>query len=160
MQISKHKVVTLDYTLTNDDGEVLDTSKGQEPLAYIHGTGFMIPGLERALEGKSEGDSLSVTVEPRDGYGERDEELVKVVERSMFGGVEKLEAGMQFQAETEDGIEVVTVAAVEGDKVTVDGNHPLADATLNFDVQVIGVRKANKEEVDHGHVHGAGGHHH
>jgi len=160
MQISKHKVVTLDYTLTNDDGEVLDTSKGQEPLAYIHGTGFMIPGLERALEGKSEGDSLSVTVEPRDGYGERDEELVKVVERSMFGGVEKLEAGMQFQAETEDGIEVVTVAAVEGDKVTVDGNHPLADAILNFDVQVIGVRKANKEEVDHGHVHGAGGHNH
>jgi len=160
MQISKHKVVTLDYTLTNDDGEVLDTSKGQEPLAYIHGTGFMIPGLERALEGKLEGDSLSVTVEPRDGYGERDEELVKVVERSMFGGVEKLEAGMQFQAETEDGIEVVTVAAVEGDKVTVDGNHPLADAILNFDVQVIGVRKANKEEVDHGHVHGAGGHQH
>jgi len=160
MQISKHKVVTLDYTLTNDDGEVLDTSKGQEPLAYIHGTGFMIPGLERALEGKLEGDSLSVTVEPRDGYGERDEELVKVVERSMFGGVEKLEAGMQFQAETEDGIEVVTVAAVEGDKVTVDGNHPLADAILNFDVQVIGVREANKEEVDHGHVHGAGGHQH
>jgi len=160
MQISKHKVVTLDYTLTNDDGEVLDTSKGQEPLAYIHGTGFMIPGLERALEGKLEGDSLSVTVEPRDGYGERDEELVKVVERSMFGGVEKLEAGMQFQAETEDGIEVVTVAAVEGDKVTVDGNHPLADAILNFEVQIVGVREANKEEVDHGHVHGAGGHQH
>jgi len=83
---------------------------------------------------------------------------VKVVKRSMFGGVEKLEAGMQFQTETEDGIEVVTVAAVEGDKVTVDGNHPLADAILNFDVQVIGVREANKEEVDHGHVHGADGH--
>jgi len=160
MQISKHKVVTLDYTLTNDDGEVLDTSKGQEPLAYIHGIGFMIPGLENALEGKSKGDALSVTVEPKDGYGERDDELVKVVERSMFGGVEKLEAGMQFQTETEDGIEVVTVAAVEGDKVTVDGNHPLADAILNFDVQIVGVREANKEEVDHGHVHGAGGHQH
>jgi len=160
MQISKHKVVTLDYTLTNDDGEVLDTSKGQEPLAYIHGTGFMIPGLERALEGKSEGDSLSVTVEPRDGYGERDEELVKVVERSMFGGVERLETGMQFQTETEDGVEVVMVAAVEGDKVTVDGNHPLADTILNFEVKIVGVREANKEEVDHGHVHGAGGHHH
>jgi FKBP-type peptidyl-prolyl cis-trans isomerase SlyD len=160
MQISKHKVVTLDYTLTNDGGEVLDTSKGQEPLAYIHGTEFMIPGLENALEGKAAGNSLSVTVEPKDGYGERDDDLVKTVERSMFGGVEKLEVGMQFQAETDDGIEMVTVTAVEGDKVTVDGNHPLADVTLNFDVQVVDVRKASQEEIEHGHVHGAGGHHH
>jgi len=160
MQISKHKVVTLDYTLTNDGGEVLDTSKGQEPLAYIHGTGFMIPGLENALEGKAAGNSFSVTVEPRDGYGERDDELIKVVEQAMFGGVEKLEVGMQFQAETDDGVEMVTVTAVEGEKVTVDGNHPLADVTLNFDVQVVGVRKASQEELEHGHVHGAGGHQH
>jgi len=160
MQISKHKVVSIDYTLTNDDGEVLDSSKGQEPLAYIHGIGFMIPGLENALEGKSEGDSLSVTVEPKDGYGERDDELVKVVERSMFGDIEKLEEGMQFQAESDDGVEVVTITAVEGDKVTVDGNHPMADVTLNFEVKIVDVREASKEELDHGHVHGAGGHHH
>jgi len=160
MQISKHKVVTLDYTLTNDDGEVLDTSKGQEPLAYIHGTGFMIPGLENALEGKSAGNSFSVTVEPRDGYGERDDELVKIVEKSMFEGVGELEEGMQFQAESDDGVEVVRILAVEGDKVTVDGNHPLADTTLNFEVQVVGVREASQEEVEHGHVHGAGGHQH
>ncbi len=160
MQISKHKVVTLDYTLTNDGGEVLDTSKGQEPLAYIHGTGFMIPGLENALEGKAAGNSFSVTVEPKDGYGERDDELVKVVEQAMFGGVDRLEVGMQFQAETDDGIEMVTVTAMEGDKVTVDGNHPLADVTLNFEVQIVGVREASKEELEHGHVHGAGGHDH
>jgi len=160
MQISKHKVVTFDYTLTNSDGEVLDTSKGQEPLAYIHGTGFMIPGLERAMEDKSAGDSFSVTVEAKDAYGERDEELVKEVERSMFGDVEKLEAGMQFQTGSDDGIEVVTVTAVDDDKVTVDGNHPLADVTLHFDVQVVDVREASKEELEHGHVHGAGGHQH
>jgi len=160
MQIGKHKVVSIDYTLTNNDGEVLDTSKGHEPLAYLHGTGFMIPGLENALEGKSAGDSLSVIVEPGDGYGERDEELVKVVERAMFGDIKQLEAGMQFQADTDDGIEVVTVTAIEGDKVTVDGNHPLADTTLNFEVRVVGVRKASQEEIDHGHVHGAGGHQH
>jgi len=160
MKIGKHKVVTIDYTLTNDDGEVLDTSKGQEPLAYIHGTGFMIPGLEHALEGKSTGDSLSVAVEPADAYGERDEKLVKVVERAMFGGIEHIETGMQFETETGDDIEVVTVMGVEGDKVTVDGNHPLADVVLNFDVQVVGVREASREELDHGHVHGAGGHHH
>ncbi|GMR00261.1 MAG: peptidylprolyl isomerase [Zetaproteobacteria bacterium] len=160
MQISKHKIVTLDYTLTNDGGEVLDTSKGQEPLAYIHGTGFMIPGLENALEGKAAGNSFSVTVEPKDGYGERDDELVKVVEQAMFGGVDRLEVGMQFQAETDDGIEMVTVTAMEGDKVTVDGNHPLADVTLNFEVQIVGVREASQEEIEHGHVHGAGGHDH
>ncbi len=154
MQIGKHKVVTIDYTLTNDDGDVLATSTGQDPLAYIHGTGFMIPGLEHALEGKSEGVSLSVTVEPRDAYGERDEELLKVVERTMFGDVERLEAGLQFQAQTDDGIEVVTVISVEDDKVIVDGNHPLADVVLHFEVQVVGVREAGREEIDHGHVHG------
>jgi len=160
MQIGKHKVVTFDYTLTNSDGEVLDTSKGQEPLAYIHGTGFMIPGLERAMEEKSAGDAFSVTVEAKDAYGDRDEELVKEVERSMFGDVEKLEAGMQFQTDSDGGIEVVTVTAVDDDKVTVDGNHPLADATLHFDVQVVDVREASQEELEHGHVHGAGGHQH
>jgi len=160
MQIGKHSVVSIDYTLTNSSGEVLDSSQGQEPLAYIHGIGFMIPGLEKALEGKIMGDALSVTAVPEDAYGEHDEELVKVVDRTMFGDTEALEAGMQFQNESEDGVEVVTITAIEGDKVTVNGNHPLAGVTLNFDVQIVDVRKASQEELDHGHVHGAGGHHH
>lgn len=160
MKISKHKVVSFDYTLTSDDGAVVDSSLGQEPLAYIHGTGFMIPGLEAGMEGKRAGDAFKLTVQPEDAYGVRDDSLVKQVGRDMFGKVERLEPGMQFQAETEDGIEVVTVTSVEGDTVTVDGNHPLADVVLNFDIKVVEVRDATPEELDHGHVHGAGGHQH
>ena len=160
MKISKQKVVSFDYILTDNDGGVIDSSEGYEPLAYIHGSGFLIPGLENELEGKQAGDAFKVTVAPEDAYGVRDDSLVKDVERDMFGEVENLEAGMQFQAETEDGMEVVTVTAVADDTVTVDGNHPLADVTLNFDVKVVDVRDATAEELDHGHVHGAGGHHH
>lgn len=160
MKISKHKVVSFDYTLTDDKGAVIDSSVGQEPLAYIHGTGFMIPGLEAGMEGRQAGDAFQITVQPEDAYGVRNDNLVKEVEREMFGNVERLEPGMQFQAETEDGIEIVTVTAVEEDMVTVDGNHPLADVVLNFDVKVIEVRDATPEELDHGHVHGPGGHQH
>lgn len=160
MKISKQKVVSFDYTLTDNDGEVIDSSEGQEPLAYIHGSGFLIPGLENEMEGRKAGDAFKVTVAPEDAYGVRDDSLVKEVERDMFGEVENLEAGMQFQAETEDGIEVVIITAVGEDTVTVDGNHPLADVTLNFDVQIVDVREATAEELDHGHVHGEGGHHH
>lgn len=160
MNISKNKVVSFEYTLTDGEGEVIDTSAGHEPLSYIHGIGYMIPGLESGMEGKKAGDAFKVTVQPEDAYGVRDESLVKDVERDMFGEVEKLEPGMQFQAETEDGIEVVTVTAVSDDTVTVDGNHPLADVVLHFDVRVVDVREATEEELDHGHVHGPGGHHH
>lgn len=160
MKISKQKVVSFDYTLTDKDGAVIDSSEGHEPLAYIHGSGFLIPGLENEMEGKQAGDAFQVTVQPEDAYGVRNDSLVKEVDRDMFGEVEKLEAGMQFQAETEDGIEVVTVTAVGDDTVTVDGNHPLADVTLNFDVKVVDVREATAEELDHGHVHGPGGHNH
>lgn len=160
MKISKQKVVSFDYTLTDKDGEVIDSSEGHEPLAYIHGSGFLISGLENEIEGRRAGDAFKVTVKPEDAYGVRDDSLVKEVDRDMFGEVEHLEAGMQFQAETEDGIEVVVVTAVGEDTVTVDGNHPLADVTLNFDVKIVDVREATAEELDHGHVHGAGGHHH
>jgi len=160
MKISKHKVVSFDYTLTDKDGAVIDSSVGQEPLAYIHGTGFMIPGVEAGMEGKKSGDSFKLTVQPEDAYGVRDDSLVKMVDRELFGNVEKLEPGMQFQAETEDGIEVVTVTAVDEKQVTVDGNHPLADVVLNFDIQVVDVRDASPEELEHGHVHGPGGHQH
>jgi len=156
MQVAKDKVVYFHYKLTDDAGEVLDSSEGAEPLGYLHGAANIIPGLEQALEGKAAGDSLQVTVEPCDGYGEVDEDLRQVVPSSLFQGVDTLEAGMQFQAETEEGVQVVTIAEVNGDEVTIDGNHPLAGQRLHFDVQIDSVRDATAEELEHGHVHGEG----
>lgn len=160
MQIAKDLVASIEYTLTDATGAVIDSSVGNEPLAYLHGAGNIIPGLENALEGKKAGDSLTVTVAPEDGYGEKNDGLIQVVPKDMFQGVDNIEAGMQFHAQTDHGMQVITVAAVEGDNITVDGNHPLAGQTLKFDVKIIEVRAASEEELEHGHVHGAGGHHH
>lgn len=160
MQIAKDTAVQIHYTLKNDAGEVLDSSDGAEPLAYLQGHGNLISGLEKALEGKSAGDSLNVSIAPQDGYGVRDQSLVQDVPRSAFKGIPKVEVGMQFQAESNHGPRTVTVTQVSKDSVTVDGNHPLADQTLHFAVQVVEVRAASAEELSHGHVHGAGGHHH
>jgi FKBP-type peptidyl-prolyl cis-trans isomerase SlyD len=159
MRIAKHAVVSIDYTLTDQAGAVLDSSKGQAPLAYLHGTGSIISGLEEALEGKGAGDALKVSVPPEKGYGARDEKLLKKVPRTMFD-IEKVEPGMRFHADGEHGHQVVTVTAVDSDHVTVDANHPLAGQTLVFDVKIVDVRAATQEELSHGHVHGAGGHHH
>lgn len=154
MQIARHTVASIDYTLTDDEGQVLDTSEGREPLTYLHGEGNLIPGLESALEGQNPGDSLSVTVEPDEAYGERDERLIQQVPMAAFEGVDKVEPGMRFQATDEQGQgRVVTVTGVEGDQVTVDANHPLAGQSLNFQVSVVEVREATPEEIDHGHVH-------
>jgi len=160
MQISKHKAVSIEYTLTNDSGEVLDTSEGQDPLAYLHGAGNLISGLEQALEGKTTGDEIKVTVAPEDAYGQRVDELVQTVSRDRFEGADELEVGMRFHASTDHGDTLVTITGVTDDEVTVDGNHPLAGETLHFDVKVVEVRDASEEEIDHGHIHGAGGHHH
>lgn len=160
MQIEKNAVVTIDYTLTDPQGQVIDTSVGKQPLPYLHGAGNLIPGLERALEGKSAGEKLKVTVSPEDAYGTRDDKLVQVVPKSAFQGVPNIAPGMQFRSQGQGGPSVVTVAKVEGDNVTVDGNHPLAGIPLTFDVDIKDVRKASKEELEHGHVHGPGGHHH
>ncbi len=160
MQITNNVVASIEYTLTDDSGAVLDTSAGGEPLVYLQGAGNIIPGLEDALEGKKVGDSFKVSIAPEDGYGIVKEELLQVVPRDMFQGVETIEEGMQFQAQTEYGMQIITVGKVDGDNITVDGNHPLAGQTLHFDVKVIDVREASAEELDHGHVHGAGGHHH
>lgn len=160
MQIEKNKVATIEYTLKNDTGDVLDTSEGQEPMAYIQGVGNLIPGLEEALEGKGEGDEVQVSIPPEKAYGVRNDELIQVVERSVFQGVDELKVGMQFQAQSDQGTQVIWITKVEGDDVTIDGNHPLAGETLNFDVKVVGVREASAEELDHGHVHGPGGHQH
>ena len=160
MQIAKHKVATIDYTLRDTRNTVVDTSVGAEPLTYIHGTSSIIPGLEQALLGKSPGDKVSVSIAAADAYGERDDSLLQVVPKDRFETPEQLEIGMQFQAQGDDGVQVITVVKISGNEVTVDGNHPLAGMTLNFDVEVMDVRDATAEELDHGHVHGPDGHGH
>ncbi len=160
MSISDNKVVNLDYTLTDNEGTVIDQSNDGS-FAYLHGASNIIPGLENALTGKAVGDEMKVTVEPKDGYGERNDAMIETVPRAMFGDVEEIQPGMQFHAQSPDGqMLVVTVVGVDGDQVTIDGNHPLAGVTLNFDVKVREIRDASAEELEHGHVHGAGGHEH
>jgi FKBP-type peptidyl-prolyl cis-trans isomerase SlyD len=160
VEISADKVVLIHYTLKDDAGTVLDTSAGGEPLAYIQGHGNLVSGLEKALEGKQDGNSIAVSVDPAEGYGKHDAGLIQRVPKRTLQGAGEIKKGMQFQARTEDGMRVFTVTGVVGDMVTLDGNHPLADKTLHFNVQVVGVREASTEELEHGHVHGAGGHHH
>jgi FKBP-type peptidyl-prolyl cis-trans isomerase SlyD len=156
MDITKNRVVTIDYTLTDSEQQVLDTTKDGEPLEYLHGHGNIIPGLEKALEGKTQGDQITVTVPAADGYGERNEELVMKVPRDRFQGDDTIEEGMQFEAQTPDGYRVVTVTNVEDKTVTIDANHPLAGADLNFQVTITAVREAKPEELSHGHVHSHG----
>lgn len=160
MQVAEQSVVSIHYKLTNDKGEVLDSSEGGDALVYLHGAGNIIKGLEAGLIGKRAGDKLDVKVAPADGYGERDERLVQEVPRDAFQGVDEITAGMRFQAEGPNGATSVIVAAVTDDTVTVDGNHALAGENLNFAVEITEVREATKEELEHGHVHGAGGHQH
>ena len=161
MTIAANKAVSIEYTLTNDDGDVIDSSTGGAPLVYLQGAGNIIPGLEKALEGKAVGEELTVTVEPEDAYGEYSAELVSTLSASMFEGVDQLEVGMQFHASAPDGqMQIVTIRDLDGDDVTVDGNHPLAGQRLNFKVKVVAIRDASEEEIAHGHVHGEGGHQH
>ena len=138
----------------------MDSSEGREPLTYLHGAGNIIPGLEKQLEGRKAGDSLTARVEAAEAYGEKNPQMVQQVPAAAFQGVESIQPGMQFQAQTEQGPLLVTVVGVDGDTVTVDGNHPLAGQALNFDVTIDTVRDATEEELAHGHVHGAGGAHH
>jgi len=161
MKIAPNLVATIQYTLKDDKGTLIESSVGGEPLAYIHGVGNLIPGLEDKLEGKVKGDKLNVTVKPDDAYGERDETLIEIVEKAEFDDGEEITEGKEFQYDDEDGnIFHVRIVKIDGDKVTVDGNHPLAGKTLNFDVEVLGVRAATDDELEHGHVHGEHGHHH
>lgn len=157
MKISKDSVVSIDYTLKNDSGEVLDASTEGNPLDYLHGHGNIISGLEAGLVGKETGDAVDVRIAPADGYGEVIDQLRQEVPRDRFAGVESLEVGMQFQANTDRGPISVRIVEVSDETVTVDGNHPLAGQHLNFSVKVVDVRQASAEELQHGHVHGAGG---
>lgn len=160
MVVAKDKVVAIDYTLKDDDGQILDQSDDGQPLSYLHGAGMIIPGLESALEGKAADDQVQVVVEPGDGYGEVNEGLRQKVPRSEFADIEDLAVGMQFRVNADDGFIVVTVVDVNDDEVTVDGNHQLAGVTLHFDVKVREIRDATEEEIEHGHPHGPGGHEH
>jgi FKBP-type peptidyl-prolyl cis-trans isomerase SlyD len=154
-------VVTIDYTLKDDKGVVIDTSVGRQPLPYIHGAGNLIAGLEKALEGKDAGAQMNVTIAPEDAYGVHDEKLIQAVPKTAFQGVPSLQVGMQFRSQGHDGHQqIVRITKIEGETVTVDANHALAGQTLHFDVTIKDVRAATEEELAHGHVHGPDGHHH
>lgn len=150
MQIANNTVVSIDYTLTGDDGQVIDSSEGREPLVYLHGHQNIIPGLEKAIEGHSEGEELAVSVDPEEGYGPYREELVQDVPREAFDGVDKVEPGMTFRAESNAGPMTVIVKEVGDEAVTVDGNHMLAGKVLNFKVEIKGVREATETEIEQG----------
>jgi FKBP-type peptidyl-prolyl cis-trans isomerase SlyD len=159
MQVADNMAVSIHYTLTNDDGEVLDSSIGDDALVYLQGRGNIIPGLEKALHGKVAGEKFNVRIAPEDAYGELMEEMIQVISRDMFEGIDNIEVGMQFHADVSSGSGVVTVVNIEDDDITIDGNHPLAGLALTFDVEVIDIRAATEEEAAHGHIHGAGCHH-
>ena len=156
--VSADKVVTMNYTLTDNTGNVLDASK-DEPLEYLQGHQNIIPGLERALEGLSAGARKQVTVNPEEGYGTHNDELIFSLPLEQFGG-HAPQPGMVVQLQSEEGVMMATILKTEGQQVILDANHPLAGQVLNFDVEIVGVRAASAEELQHGHPHGPHGHHH
>lgn len=161
MEITKHAVVTIDYELKDDDGNIIDSSEGSDPLAYLHGAKNIIEGLEKALDGKKAGDAVSVAISPEEGYGVREDNRIQEVPKDMFEDQSQVKVGEQFMAQGPEGEQLtVTITEVTDDKVVVDGNHPLAGKNLNFEVEIKEVREATAEELEHGHVHGAGGHQH
>ena len=159
MQIADDYVVAMEYTLRGDEGEVLDSSKGRAPMTYLQGHGNIIPGLERAMRGKGVGDTFEVTVEAQQAYGPRHAALMQQVPKDAFPDGSELRPGVRFQAQTDRGPTSVVVTGVEGDMITVDGNHPMAGRRLHFEIEVIQVRAATVEEIEHGHVHGPSGKH-
>ena len=156
MIVAANKVVKMHYSVLDNDGNTIDNSFGGEPLIFIVGTGYLISGLENALQGKQAGDTLSVKVEPEEGYGERHDHLMQAVPKSMFEGMD-VEVGMSFRATTPEGEQSVIIIETSDDEVVVDGNHPLAGIPLTFDVEVVDVRDATAEELEHGHAHTPGG---
>lgn len=155
MNISKHTVGTFHYTLTDNSGQILDSSSGREPLSYIHGIGNLIPGMEEGLEGKSTGEKFHIKVSAEKGYGVKEEDLVQQVSRAQFADDRELQVGMRFR--TPAGVSTIT--HIENDIIILDGNHPLAGVELNFEVEITAVREATKDELAHGHVHGPDDHH-
>jgi FKBP-type peptidyl-prolyl cis-trans isomerase SlyD len=157
MKISENKVVVLHYAVSDSDDTLIDSSYDHSPLSIIHGTGYLIPGLEDALTDHITGDKFEVAVSAENAYGDRHDEFVQTVPKSMFESVEDLEVGSQLRATTDDGEQTVIVIDVTDEEITVDGNHPLAGIDLKFDVEILEVRDATEDELQHGHVHGEGG---
>lgn len=157
MAIDDRKVVTFHYTLSNESGEQLETSRDRDPVVYLHGYRNIVPGLEKAMAGKEVGDSFQVTVEPAEAYGERNPNNVQRIPAKHFGNTKKLSPGQMVQLQTKTGPIQALIVKIGRFNVDVDANHPLAGQTLNFDVEITDIRDATQEEVDHGHVHGAGG---
>jgi FKBP-type peptidyl-prolyl cis-trans isomerase SlyD len=161
LTIGDGKVVTIHYTLRDDDGDVVDSSVGDDPLAYVHGTGGIVEGLEQEIAKHSIGDSFKVVVPPAQGYGDVEGPGPRPIPRRAFPSDVEIEPGMQFFVRDEDGEPLpLWVVEVDGEQVFVDTNHPLAGETLHFEVEILGVREATAEELEHGHVHGPGGAHH
>lgn len=160
MQIAERTVASFHYTLTSPDGQVIDSSRGREPLLYLHGVGQIVPGLEKAMAGRVAGDSFQVVVPASEGYGESNPEMLQAVPRAAFPQDIEIQPGMQFEAQGPMGPITVVVRSVDADTVTIDANHPLAGMPLHFDIEIVEVREASVEEVLHGHVHGPGHHHH
>ncbi|MFT5082393.1 MAG: FKBP-type peptidyl-prolyl cis-trans isomerase SlyD [Lentisphaeria bacterium] len=154
MKIEKNSIVSVHYTLTAEDGSLIDTSVGDEPLLYLAASGHVIPGLDNALMGLIVGDKKQVVVQPAEGYGPVYPDLIQELPRVLFEGVEKIEVGMEFQTEDSDGeAQYVIVTGITDENITVDGNHDLAGMVLSFDVSIEAIREATPEEIDHGHVH-------
>jgi len=161
MKVGKDKVVLMHYTLKNDVGDIIDSSDGSDPLPFLQGHGNIIPGLESALEGSKVGDKLDVSIKPEEGYGERMKDAIQEIPSSALKGVDEVKVGMQLQSQDQDGNAfLVNVTKIEDNKITVDANHPLAGETLHFSVSIESIRKAEAEELSHGHVHADGQHHH
>ena len=158
MQITKDTVVQFHYTLSDETG-VLENSRSQDPVLYLQGHGNLIEGLEKSIEGHQAGDKFNVTLAPADAYGERTEDSIQSVQVKHLMGAKKWKPGMVAVVNTEQGQRQVTVVKVGMFKAEVDTNHPLAGKTLSFDIDVIDVRAASNEEIEHGHAHGIGGHH-
>lgn len=153
MKITANKVAVIHYSVSTSDDTLIDSSYDHEPLSIIFGTGYLIPGLEEALDGHEVGDKFEVTVPPEKGYGERFDDYVQTVPKEMFADIEDLAVGAQLRATTDEGEQTVIVVDMTEDTITVDGNHPLSGMDLKFDVEVLEIRDATKEELEHGHVH-------
>lgn len=157
MKIADKFVVSMHYTLTDDQGQTIDSSRDGEAMPYLHGGNNIVPGLEQALTGLEKGATIQVVVQPEDAYGPVMEEAIQTIPREAFGDIEDIKPGMQFQAQGPEGqVQVITIKDVVEDGILVDGNHPLAGMVLNFDVEIMDVREATEEELAHGHPHHPG----
>ncbi|WFQ79143.1 peptidylprolyl isomerase [Xenorhabdus sp. SF857] len=157
MKVAKDLVVSLAYQVRTEDGVLVDESSVSAPLDYLHGRGSLISGLEKAVDGREVGERFDVSVEAEDAYGQYDDNLVQRAPKDVFVGVDDLQVGMRFLADTDQGPIPVEITAIEGDEVVVDANHMLAGQNLKFNVEIVAIREATEEELAHGHVHGQGG---